>query len=389
MQLSQISNHSRLPRPESSAREGGLKYVNDAAPGIRRKKVGKGLRYVDPTGKFIRDAPTLGRIRSLVIPPAWTDVWICPREDGHLQATGRDQRGRKQFRYHRRWRTVRDETKYSHMVSFAQALPRIRRRIAQDLRRSGLPREKVLAAVARLLEISHIRVGNDEYARTNQSYGLTTLLDRHVKVSGAKMQFHFRGKSGKAHKVDIEDRRLAKIVRNCQGIPGQELFAYLDAEGGPRDVGSGDVNDYLREVSGGDFTAKDFRTWAGTVLAAMALQELRKFDSQAQAKKNIVRAIESVAKQLGNTPAVCRKCYIHPAILESYVDRSMLKTIHQRARTEWDDSLATLRPEEAAVLGLLQKRLSKEEVSLVEKLSASVKKVQRSKRRRSARSPSS
>ena len=264
-------------------------------PGIRREKAGHSFRYRNPRGKAIHSPSTLARIRSLTIPPAWTDVWICPSEHGHLQATGRDARGRKQFRYHPRWREVRDETKYSHMIAFARTLPRIRRRIARDLRRSGLPREKILAAIVRLLDASPIRVGNDEYARTNKSFGLTTMRNRHVKVSGAKLQFLFRGKSSKMHSVDIKDARLAKIVRNCQSIPGQDLFQYADEDGKPQNIGSGDVNAYLRQISGGDFTAKDFRTWRGTVHAATSLKKSGHFDSIAQGKKNIVQAVRETA----------------------------------------------------------------------------------------------
>jgi DNA topoisomerase-1 len=292
--------------PSASARSIGLRYVSSAMPGIRREKAGHSFRYRNPRGKAIRSPSTLARIRSLVIPPAWTDVWICRSEHGHLQATGRDARGRKQFRYHQRWREVRDETKYSHMIAFARTLPRIRRRVARDLRRSGLPREKILAAIIRLLDASPIRVGNDEYARTNKSFGLTTMRNRHVKVSGAKLQFLFRGKSGKMHSVDIEDARLAKIVRNCQTIPGQELFQYVDDNRKPQDIGSGDVNGYLRAISGGDFTAKDFRTWRGTVHAATTLKKSGHFSSVAQGKQNIVQAVRETAQSLGNTPSVCR-----------------------------------------------------------------------------------
>ena len=372
-----------MPDPVSSAHEVGLRYVSDATPGIERIKSGRNWRYKDSRGRAVRDAATLARIRSLAIPPAWTNVWICAVENGHLQATGRDQRGRKQFRYHRRWRTVRDETKYSRLTAFARALPKIRRRVRQDLRRRGMPREKVLAAVVRLLEVSHIRVGNDEYARTNRSFGLTTLRNRHVRVSGARMQFQFRGKSGKVHQVNIEDQHLAKIVRSCQEIPGQELFAYRDDQDQPHDVGSSDVNEYLRKIAGGEFTAKDFRTWAGTVLAAMALQEWRKFDSHAQARKNIVRAIENVARQLGNTPAVCRQCYVHPAILDSYLDRSLLQSFRAQVNQRWNEDLPRLRPEEAAVLTLLQERLEREHVSVSRlKASAAAERARRRKKKR-------
>ncbi|MEO6036262.1 MAG: DNA topoisomerase IB, partial [Verrucomicrobiota bacterium] len=256
--------------PKKSAKVVGLRYVSDAGPGIRRKKVGKSFRFINPNGKDLSDSRQLGRIKSLAIPPAWSDVWICPNEDGHVQATGRDVRGRKQHRYHRRWREVRDEIKFNRMMVFAKALPKIRKRIVRDLKLPGLPFKKVLATIVQLLEASLIRVGNEEYARTNQSFGLTTLQNKHVKVTGGRIRFEFRGKSGKHHTIDVEDKRLAKIVKSCQSIPGQDLFQYYDDEGKRQDVKSEDVNGYLRETCGEDFTAKDFRTWAGTVLAAMA-----------------------------------------------------------------------------------------------------------------------
>jgi DNA topoisomerase-1 len=307
-------------------------------------------------GRILRDPGTLKRIKSLAVPPAWSEVWICPLSNGHLQATGRDARGRKQHRYHLKWREVRDETKYKRMMTFARGLPKIRRRVSKDLKLPGLPRDKVLATVVKLLEVSLIRVGNEEYANNNGSYGLTTMLDRHAKVNGSKVQFRFRGKGGKNHTIDVENPRLAKIVKNCQDLPGQELFQYIDGDGKQQDVKSEDVNEYLRAILGGDFTAKDFRTWAGTVLAAMALSEVRKFDSKAQAKKNIVNAIEKVAQRLGNTPAICRKCYIHPAVIDSYIDGATLDTVGQRAEDQLRTSVSRLRPEEASVLALLQQR---------------------------------
>ena len=303
----------------------------------------------------------LQRIKSLAIPPAWTQVWICLDPEGHLQATGRDARGRKQHRYHPRWREIRDETKYARMLAFARALPKIRRRVRKNLALPGLPANKVLATVVRLLEVSLIRVGNDEYARENESFGLTTMRNRHVDVNGSLLRFHFRGKSGKKHVVDVHDRRLARIVKSCQDLPGQELFQYVDEQGVLQDVKSGDVNNYLREISGQDFTAKDFRTWAGTVLGALALREFQKFDSQAQAKKNIVQAIQAVAQLLGNTPAVCRKCYMHPEVIEAYLDGSLVETLKQRAEGQLRGGLRELRPEEAAVLGVLQQRLAREQ----------------------------
>lgn len=344
----------------ASAKAAGLRYVTDDRPGIRRRRSGKGFVYLDPEGRRIRDRDVLGRIASLAIPPAWTDVWIAPSPVGHIQATGRDAKGRKQYRYHPRWRAVRDETKYGRMMTFGRILPRIRARVDHDLARPGLPREKVLATVVRLLETTLIRVGNEEYARTNRSFGLTTMRDRHVAVTDSTLRFDFRGKSRVLHKIDLSDRRLAKIVRKCRDLPGQELFQYLDGDGHTHTIESADVNAYLREISGLDITAKDFRTWAGTVLAAIALREFESFDSKAQAKKNVVSAIESVAERLGNTPTVCRKCYIHPEIIESYLDGSMLESLKQVADQELAASLEDLKPEEAAVLALLQQRLARE-----------------------------
>jgi DNA topoisomerase-1 len=346
--------------PVESARAAGLRYVSDEIPGFSRVRRGQGFRYLDQNGKALRDAAHLRRIKSLAIPPAWTDVWICPLENGHLQSTGRDARRRKQHRYHSKWREVRDETKYTRMIAFAQVLPKIRKRVAEDLKEAGLSRNKVLAAIVRLLEVSLIRVGNDEYARDNKSYGLTTIRNRHATVRGKKITFDFRGKSGKDHRIEIEDPRLATIVKRCQDLPGQELFQYLDDDGKPQDVKSEDVNAYLHEIVGGDFTAKDFRTWAGTVLAALALQEMEKFDTKAQAKKNVVQAIETVAARLGNTPSVCRKCYVHPAVLNSYLEGEMLRTARQRAEREIVKDLGKLPPEEAAVLTLVQQRTALE-----------------------------
>jgi DNA topoisomerase-1 len=319
--------------------------------------------YFGTDGETIKDADILARIKSLAIPPAWRDVWICPIAHGHLQATGIDAKGRKQYRYHPRWRAVRDETKYDRMRLFGRALPGIRARVERDLARSGLPREKILATIVRLLETTLIRVGNEEYARQNASFGLTTMQDRHVDISGATLTFEFRGKSGISHSIDLTDRRLAKIVKRSQDLPGYELFQYLDEQGTRRSVDSADVNAYLKEISGEEFTAKDFRTWAGTVLAARALQEFQTFDSQAQAKRNVVQAIEAVAKRLGNTKAVCRKCYVHPRVIDLYMDGSLLQTLKRRVKKELSQSLHGLPPEEAAVLALLQQRLGREERS--------------------------
>jgi DNA topoisomerase-1 len=347
--------------PVEAAREAGLRYVVDTIPGIRRKKAGKSFAYVDADGRAIRDPEALARIKALAIPPAWTDVWICPSPRGHLQATGRDARGRKQYRYHARWRAVRDEAKYERMLAFGRALPRIRQRVQEDMSRPGLPRDKVLAAIVRLLEATLIRVGNEEYARQNRSFGLTTLRDRHVSVEGSTVRFKFRGKSGIQHETGLRDRRLARIVRRCQDVPGQELFQYVDQDGTHRSVESADVNDYLREVAGEGFTAKDFRTWAGTVLAATALRELEEFDSETQAKKNVVRAIERVAERLGNTPAVCRKCYVHPAVIDAYLEGTTVQVALQRSEQELAESLHDLDPEEAAVLAFLRNRLAAQE----------------------------
>jgi DNA topoisomerase-1 len=302
------------------ARAAGLRYVSDAAPGIVRQRRGKAFHYRDADGGPVRARRTLGRIRALVIPPAWRDVWICGADDGHLQATGRDARHRKQYVYHRRWREVRDETKYGRLIPFAAALPRIRRRVVRDLARPALPRAKVLATVVRLLETTRVRIGNEEYARENESFGLTTLRERQVRVHGSKLRFRFRGKSGVEHAIELDDRQLAGIVRRMQDLPGEELFRYVDDDGENRRIESADVNAYLQETSGEDFTSKDFRTWAGTVLAARALHALGPCSTQAEGRRNIGQAIAAVAGALGNTKAVCRKCYIHPEILESYLE---------------------------------------------------------------------
>jgi DNA topoisomerase-1 len=347
--------------PEDSARSAkaaGLRYVLDLTPGIARKGQGKKASYIRPNGAVIREQVVLKRIRSLVIPPAWTDIWICPDPQGHLQATGRDARGRKQYRYHPRWNLHRNETKYDRLLSFGRLLPRIRRRVNADLRRSGLPREKILATVVRLLEATLIRIGNEEYARTNESFGLTTLRDRHVKVKGATLRFQFQGKSGIRHNVDITDRRLARIVKQSQDLPGYELFQYLDEEGARRSITSSDVNGYLQRIAGQDFTAKDFRTWAGTVLAARALKEYEgQCESFSKAKRNVAAAIGVVAQQLGNTKAVCRKCYIHPEIVQAYLDGTLMESLQRARRQESPGTLRHLPPEEAAVLSFLRERI--------------------------------
>ncbi|MFL5078286.1 MAG: DNA topoisomerase IB [Microvirga sp.] len=354
--------------PRDAAESAGLTYVSDEEPGIRRKKAGTGFTYIRPGGGKVEDEATLNRIRKLAVPPAYTDVWICAKANGHIQATGRDAKGRKQYRYHPDFRAIRESTKYEHMLEFAKALPAIREKIAEHMALPGLPREKVLATVVDLLEKTLIRVGNDDYAKQNKSYGLTTLKNQHVAVNGSELRFQFKGKSGKTWRLQVKDRRIAKIVKACQELPGQELFQYIDEDGELKDVTSADVNAYLREITGRDITAKDFRTWAGTVLAALALKEFQAFDSQAGAKKNLRAAIERVASRLGNTPTICRKCYIHPEILTTYIEGSLLLEVKKKVESELREDLAGLKPEEAAVLTLLQARLG---VTLKDKLVAS------------------
>jgi DNA topoisomerase I len=340
--------------PVESAQAAGLRYVSDTQPGIRRKKAGKGFGYVGTDGKPIKDEKELARIRSLAIPPAYTDVWICPSPNGHIQATGRDARGRKQYRYHAKWREVRDETKFGRMLAFSEVLPKIRARLEKDLALPGLPRNKVLATVVRLLECTCIRVGNDEYAKANRSYGLTTLQDKHVEISGSTLRFEFKGKSGKMHKVNLSDRRLAKIVHRCQALPGEDLFQYLDDEGVRQTIGSGDVNDYIKEISGQEFTAKDFRTWAGTLLAVEALTEIGAWSSQRHAKSNVLKAIDRVAEQLNNTRSVCRKYYVHPAVFEHYLAGSMADALKNGTGASAKSELSA---DEAAVVRLLRHQL--------------------------------
>src|SRR4051812_953054 len=343
--------------PEVAAKQAQLRYVDDAAPGITRHKAGNGFDYRLPDGALVRDIDTLKRIRSLAIPPAWTNVWICLHSNGHLQASGRDARGRKQYRYHPRWREVRDDAKYSKLLIFTHVLPQIRARVEEDLKRPGLQRERVLAAIVRLMELTFFRVGNSEYAKANKSFGLTTLRDRHVAIEGSRIHISFRGKSGKHHETDINDRRLARIVKDCRDLPGYELFQYVDDEGERHTVGSAEVNEYLREITGEEITAKDFRTWAGTQLAAEALREFEAFDSEAERKRAVVRAVEKVAKHLGNTPTICRRCYIHPAVLESYLDRTMLQTLADNTRKYLAANIEGMSAEEAAVAAFLRFRL--------------------------------
>lgn len=348
-----------IVEPVEAAESAGLDYVSDEDPGIRRLRSGKGFKYRGPDGNTIADRRTLERIRQLAIPPAYTDVWICPRANGHIQATGRDAKGRKQYRYHPRWREVRDSTKFEHMLEFGAALPAIRQRLTADMALRGLPRDKVLATIVSLLENTLIRVGNPDYAKQNNSYGLTTLKDQHVDVDGGVLRFEFKGKSGKKWNLQVKDRRIAKIVRACQELPGQHLFQYLDEGGSRQQVTSADVNEYLRRISGRDITAKDFRTWAGTVLAAMALSEFEAFDSEAAAKRNLKAAIEKVSARLGNTPTICRKCYVHPEIMSGYLSGTLLLEVEQEVEEELRHELHALRPEEAAVLSLLKSRISR------------------------------
>lgn len=346
--------------PKDAAESAGLRYVSDARAGIRRKKSGAGFAYVRPDGSRLSEKDVLKRIKSLAIPPAWTEVWICLSANGHIQATGRDAKGRKQYRYHPRFRDVREGAKYEHVVSFADALPAIRDKVKEHMALHGLPREKVLATIVHLLETTLIRVGNDEYAQQNNSYGLTTLKNQHVAVDGNEVRFRFTGKSGKQWSLRVRDRRIARIIKACQELPGQELLQYVDHTGNCQDVSSTDVNNYLREITGKEITAKDFRTWAGTVLAAMALHELESFDSAAQAKRNLRAAIEKVASKLGNTPTICRKCYVHPEVLSSYMDGKLVLELKEKAESELRSDIQSLRPEEAAVLALLRGRLAKE-----------------------------
>jgi DNA topoisomerase-1 len=334
----------------AAAKAAGLRYVTDTMPGISRRRRGRGFAYVDPKGTQVRDDATLTRIRSLAVPPAYHDVWICPLPNGHIQATGRDDRDRKQYRYHPRWREVRDETKYERLLDFARALPAIRKRIATDLRARTPTREKILATIVRLLETTTIRVGNDEYARTNNSFGLTTLRNGHAKVHGAVVTFSFRGKSGIKHAIDLRDEALAKVVRQCQDLPGQQLFEYIDENSETHAIDSNDVNDYLREISGGDFTAKDFRTWVGTVQCALVLAESEPGTTQAERKTRLNDAIKIVASRLGNTPAVCRKCYVHPEILAAYLEDGTIGAIGSGKRAKG------LLPAERFVVAFLKRR---------------------------------
>jgi DNA topoisomerase-1 len=345
--------------PKHAAHSAGLRHVTDVGPGIRRVRHGDKFSYKLPNGRPVTDPDTLIRIRALAIPPAWREVWICPHSNGHLQAVGLDARGRKQYRYHANWRAHRDLAKYTHIIEFARKLPEIRARTRRDLRKHGLPREKVLAATVRILEKTLIRIGNEQYTRENKTFGLTTLKDHHAKINGAKVVFDFRGKHGVHRNVGFHDPKLAEIVRKCRDLDGEELFQYVDDDGNVCDINNTDVNNYLREISGEAFTAKDFRTWAGTVLTANALQQMALADSQRQLKRNLIAAVEQTAKQLGNTTAVCRKCYIHPAVLNSYMDGSLVKTLKRRIEMKLESKQDSLGTDEQAVLHLLQSTLNR------------------------------
>ncbi|GAC1392015.1 MAG: DNA topoisomerase IB [Ktedonobacteraceae bacterium] len=354
--LSQETQNGDVAASVEAARAAGLRYVSDATPGIRRKRAGKYFSYIGRDGRSIHNEEELKRIRSLGIPPAWTNVWICPNPRGHIQATGRDAKGRKQYRYHPKWREIRDETKYDRMAAFGKALPLVRERVEHDLKRMGLPREKVLATVVRLLDTTSMRIGNEEYARENGSFGLTTMRDNHVEIEGTNVQFHFRGKSGKEHMIDVKDRRIAKIIKRCQDLPGHELFQYYDEQNKLHTIESDDVNAYLQQITDQEFTAKDFRTWAGTVTTTCALQDLGEYETQTQAKKNIVRAIESASRHLGNTPAICRKSYIHPEVIDAYLNGSLLKALKQDDEQAVIEVLHGLHPEEISVLAFLEQK---------------------------------
>lgn len=344
--------------PKEAAEEAGLRYVSDEQPGYTRKKKGDDFEFYDTKGELITDEARILRVRRIGIPPAWTDVWICPSANGHLQATGRDARRRKQYRYHEKFREARDETKYEKMLIFGAALPKIRERVQADLALPGLPKNKVLATIISLMERTFIRVGNEEYAKTNHSYGLTTMRNKHVKVNGTKLRFNFRGKSGVQHQIEVADKRLARIVKRVQELPGQELFGYEDDDGSVHNITSQDVNDYLREITGEEFTAKDFRTWAGTVLAAVALNALDPFQTKTEAKKNVTTAVKAVSKILGNTPAVCRKCYVHPAVLETYLSGGMIDGLRRKTEEALEAKTQDLQTVEVSVMKFLQSRLA-------------------------------
>jgi len=343
--------------PVEAAQSAGLRYYTDARPGIQRKRDGKYFSYINTDGSIIRDAKVLTRVKKLGILPAWTDVWICPSPKGHIQATGRDAKGRKQYRYHEHWREVRDETKYTRMLAFGEALPMIRERTDVDLAQRNITRERVLATVVQLLDKTAIRIGNEEYARDNNSFGLTTLRQDHVDVDGSRVHFHFRGKSGKEHQVDVKSTRLARAVRRLEDLPGYELFQYVDPESELQPIDSADVNDYLRLITGQNFTAKDFRTWHGTVTAAGALYESGTAETETEAKKHVTAAITLAAQHLGNTPAICRKSYVHPGIIEAYSEGLLSPTWERVLKQEEVREHPGLHPGEVATLAVLQEQL--------------------------------
>lgn len=338
--------------------EEGLRYVSDSAPGYKRKRTGTSFTYYDKEDKRIIDPNIVNRIKSIGIPPAYDAVWICPSPNGHIQATGLDARGRKQYRYHPKWRELRDQTKYERILQFAAKLPKLRRRIGTDMKRKGLPRQKVLATVASLLDKTLIRVGNHEYAETNKSFGLTTLRHKHVAIKNGALRFEFTGKSGKCWNLQINDKRIISIVKRCAEIPGHDLFKYIDDDGHVCTIGSGDVNGYIKDVMDEDFTAKDFRTWAGTVLAAAALAKFNPDNTPAPKKRNVTAAIEAVARQLGNTPAICRKCYVHPEILVAYTSGDLTRMFDRQPSARFKRRYARLNVNEIRVLAFLEKRLT-------------------------------
>jgi len=339
---------------QDAAKQMGLRYVDDSGAGYSRRKANGKFRYYDVDGHLLTSADELQRINSLAIPPAYTEVWISPYKNSHLQATGRDARGRKQYRYHSAWRATRDADKYSRLLAFGSALPKLRSRVRRDLARPSLCREKVLALVVQLLESTLIRVGNDEYARSNKSYGLTTLRNRHIQIAGSRVIFSFRGKSNQHHEITLTDKKLARIVKCCRDLPGQELFQYVDEQGERHAIGSGDVNGYIQEIIGDEFSAKDFRTWAGTLLAASGLAALDDFSSAAEAKSNTVQVIKEVASTLGNTPAICRRCYIHPTILDAYLARGLNRDLLQQVKVM--ESSRGLRRDERWLLAFLRRK---------------------------------
>lgn len=342
-----VSLHRDMPL---SAQLGKLRYVNDGQPGFSRKRYGTKFRYIDTGGKPLKDATHLSRIKSLAIPPAWEAVWICKYAHGHLQATGKDSKGRKQYRYHKQWREVRDEMKYEHLADFGLHLPMIRQEIDKELAKSEISRTKVIATIVCLLENTMIRIGNDAYVKQNKSFGLTTLRNRHVNVNGSEIEFQFRGKSGIEHQISLRDSRLARIIKRIKDLPGQELFQYLDGDGVRRAVDSSEVNEYLKEITGKDYTAKDFRTWSGTLHVALTLLSLQPFTTVSEAKKNVSQAIEVAAKKLGNTPTICRKCYVHPLIIESYMAGKFQNFISPS-----DDNGSVLERTEQYILDMLQR----------------------------------